>query len=588
MILKNALAAACAAAISISLIGCGSNTPEADVTYLSTLSHSYLDPQRMSWLHDLRVAKNMYEPLVKYNFISHKIEPAVADKWSLSEDGKTYTFHIRENAQWSNGDKITADDFVYAWRRAMLPDQAASYAELFFPIKGAHEFFTWRADQTKQFIKDNPSGSQEKADALWIQTQDQFNNNVGVKAIDPSTISIELEQPTPYFLELAAFMTYSPVHKKSVEAVTSINADTAMVITDSTYWSDSSRVIHNGPYQLKDRKFKRSILMTANPHYWNKAAMKNNSLLERIIENPETALRTFEDSRENIDLWPDVPTSGSLGEMLIEGYETGSRKEVHIMPAAATYFYNFNTIAEKTSSGEPNPLRDARVRRALSMAIDRDYIVNRVTRMKEPAATTFIPVSVIGGYNPPTNIGLKLNIEEAQKLLAEAGFPNGKDFPTLTLLYNTGSFHDKPAQAVVKMWEDNLGININLQGLEPKVFGDRLRRKDFEIARASWFGDYPDPTTFLNKLAITSNNNDTGWSNAEYNELLQQASLERDPAKRMQLLQAAENELVKDAPMALLFHFVQIRLFDDTKVKGFAEQDNPWNHFDFYKVSVER
>ncbi|QQE13625.1 peptide ABC transporter substrate-binding protein [Planctomycetota bacterium] len=586
MMLKQTLVAVLLACITLISAGCGSGTPEADVTYISTLAHSYLDPQRMSWLHDIRTARNLYEPLVKYDFVNYKVTPGVAEKWEVSDDELTYTFHLRKDAKWSNGDAVTSADFVYAWRRAMLPDQAASYSELFFPIKGAKEFFSWRSEQTKQFAKDYPGGSQEVADKMWAETETKFNELVGVKAPDANTVIIELKKPTPYYLELIAFITYAPVHKTSVEAVTSINSDSGMVITDSSYWSTPEMVVNNGPYQIKQRNFKQFLLMTANPHYWNKGAMKNQSLLERIIENPETALRTFEDPRENIDLWPDVPTSGSLAEMLVNSAQKGDRKDVHVVQAAGNYFYNFNCTAKTTENGEPNPLLDARVRRALAMSIDRKYIVDRVTRLHEPIAKTFIPPHVMKDYNSPLDRGLTFDPEQAKTLLTEAGFPEGKNFPSLTLLYNTGSFHQQPAQAVVKMWEENLGIQVNLQGLEPKVFGDRLRRKDFEISRASWFGDYPDPTTFLNKLAIDSNNNDTGWDNEQYNELLKQAANTIDVDKRMRLLEQAEGLMLEQAPMAQLFTWIQLRLYDENKVKGFKEQDNSWNTYDFYKIHV--
>ncbi|WP_432798376.1 peptide ABC transporter substrate-binding protein [Poriferisphaera sp. WC338] len=550
----------------------GSSAPDEGLTYLSTAPHSFLDPQRMSWLHDLRLAKNMYEPLVTYDFTTFTIKPAVAESWSVSDDDMTYTFKIRSDAKWSNGELVTSHDFAYAWMRALLPDQVASYVELFYPIKGAKAFYDWRTDKLSQFVKDNPSGNQEAADKLWQETLDHFKQNVGIATPDDRTVIVTLGKPTPYFLELAAFITYSPVNKLSVEAVSTINANTAAYTTNSTYWSDAKKILNNGPYFLKERKFKQYIHLAANPHYWNRANMKNTALIERIVGDPQTAFRIYEDPREKIDMWLDVPTSGSLAGHLINE----KRPDAHVMTAAGTYFYNYN-CQPKLPSGEDNPLADARVRRAFSMAIDRQYIVDRVTQLHEPIAKTYIPPGVIKGYKSPIEAGVTFNPEQAKKLLAEAGYPNGENFPSLTLLYNTGSFHEGTAQAVIKMWENNLGINVKLQGLEVKVFGDKLRRRDFDIARAAWYGDYPDPTTFLNKMSDTSNNNDAGWINKEYNDLLDQAANTSDQTERMRLFNKAETILLEEQPMALIYQPIQLRLYDADRVKGLSQQDNPWN-----------
>ena len=295
----------------------------------------------------------------------------------------------------------------------------------------------------------------------------------------------------------------------------------------------------------------------------------------------------YEDKREGIDLWPDVPASGAIGELLISASKAGKRDDVHVIEAAGTYFYNFSCSNERTQAGAANPLRDARVRKAMAMAIDRPYIVDRVTRVGQPIARTFIPPGTIVGYDSPVEDGITFDPEPAQKLLAEAGFPNGQGFPTLTLLFNTGNLHEFPAQAVVKMWETHLGINVSLQGVETKVFGDRLKKHDFDISRAGWYGDYPDPTTFLNKMAAHSNNNDADWQDEAYNALLEKAAHELDPPKRMKILEQAEAVMLEAAPMALIYQYNQLRLYDTKRVKGLAEQDNAWNKFYMEFISVE-
>ncbi|QQE13624.1 peptide ABC transporter substrate-binding protein [Planctomycetota bacterium] len=585
--LKSFMAGVIVLASNLVLMGCGTNVPEADVTFISGAGHNTLDPQRMSWVHDFRVARSLYETLVRYDFAKQVIEPGVAERWDVSEDGKTYTFHIRTDAKWSNGEPIKSSDFYYAWLRVCTPDQASDYSELFYPIKGVRAFYNWRLEQISNFATENPNGNQEVADQLWEQTKQRYADTVGVKMIDERTIEVELERPTPYFLELVAFITYVPTYQPAIMENSAINADTATFVLDPTYWSDPKRLITNGPYVLKKRAFKQYMLMTMNEHYWNKGAMKNQSVLERIIENPETALRTYEDGREGIDFWPDVPTAGSIAELLISASDSGQRNDVHTIKAAGTYFYNFNCINPRTQEGNENPLLDPRVRKAMAMAIDRNYLVNRVTRIHQPIARTFVPPGSIAGYEAPVQDGLTFSPEQANELLAEAGYPNGRGFPTLTLLYNTGNLHEQPAQAVVKMWEDNLGIKVNLQGIETKVFGDRLKNKEFDISRAGWFGDYPDPTTFLNKLAAHSNNNDAGWDNKEYNDLLTKAADTVNHEQRYKVLEDAEALMVEQAPMALIYQYIQIYLYDESRVKGLSEQENAWNKYYLEYIWVE-
>ena len=251
---------------------------------------------------------------------------------------------------------------------------------------------------------------------------------------------------------------------------------------------------------------------------------------------------------------------------------------------AGTYFYNFNCLPE-LPSGEPNPLSDVRVRQALSLAIDRQTLVSRVTRLNQPIADTFIPPAALPSYQPPVSEGVRLNLEKAKQLLADAGYPGGQGLTGLSITYNTGQGHDIIAQAIKNMWQTQLGVVVTLEGLETKNFSDRLKSKNYTIARASWFGDYPDPTTWLQKMATGDGNNDCGWSNAQYDALLAQAQHELDPAKRMALLSDAEAILVREQPMALLFHYVSIYLWDPAHVQGLTA--NPWGRWRFEQVQVK-
>ncbi len=248
---------------------------DAELVFAVGDEHNHLDPQKMSWLHDIRVARCLYEPLVKHNANDLSIEPGVAESWTISDDKLTYTFKLRADARWSNGDPVVAGDFIYAWRRAMLYDMAADYTELFYCIEGAAEFFKWRQAQLAAFVK----GSNETAERLWQKTIEHFNKTVGVVAPDQRTLVVTLTKPTAYFLELCAFATFVPNHTKSVKAITSINATSGMLKVDVRYWSDPARLVCNGPYVLKRRRFKRDLLMVANDRFWDRKSMRNESIM---------------------------------------------------------------------------------------------------------------------------------------------------------------------------------------------------------------------------------------------------------------------------------------------------------------------
>ncbi len=247
---------------------------EPDLVFVATDAHKSLDPQKISWLMDWRIAGCLYEALLVYDPKDLAIQPGVAESWTVSDDGLTYTFKIRSNARWSNGDPITAEDFVYAWRRALLPDMSADYTMLLYHIKGAEDFFRWRADQLAAYDKD-PAG--QSPQQLWEQARQRFAETVGVKAADEHTLIVTLHRPTPYFLELCAFVTFIPNHRATLDAITTINAKTGMLEVDPKYWSDPVRLVSNGAYVLQRHRFKQDLLLVTNDQYWNRDAMRNRA-----------------------------------------------------------------------------------------------------------------------------------------------------------------------------------------------------------------------------------------------------------------------------------------------------------------------
>ncbi|MBI1335965.1 MAG: hypothetical protein GC164_03275 [Phycisphaera sp.] len=564
----------------VALCACGRNAAprEADFIFAVGDEHIFIDPQKISWVSDGRIAHCLFETLLTYSVPDLTLEPAAAEKYEVSEDGKTYTFHIRPDARWSNGDPVTAGDFVYAWRRAMLPDFAADYSQLMFLIDGAEDFFNFRAKQLKTFLEKD-AARETTAERLWQEALDRFEQTVGLKATDDHTLVVTLRSPTAYFPQLCAFITFAPVHRASLEPAERLNATSGMLERDEAYWTDPARLTTNGPYVLERRRFKRDLLLKANDHFHARSQMKNTSILERFIGEPQTALLAYQQG--DVDWLADIPTASPIAADLVHN----KRPDVQVVNMAGVYFYNFNCNATLTD-GSNNPLADVRVRTALQMAVDRQTLVTKVTRLNQNTVKTFVPPGAVNGYTPPEEAGIGYDVGRAKQLLAEAGFPDGRGLTGLSILYNSGFGHETIAQAIQAMWERDLGVKVQLEGVEVKRFSERLKKHDFTLCRASWFGDYPDPTTWLDKMATGNGNNDCQYTNPEYDKLLGQAANELDPIKRMDLLKQAEAVMLRDSPMLMLYQYSQVYLSDPGKVTGLNH--NPWARWRLEQVQVNR
>lgn len=572
--------------LSACLLACGSreqrggpaaaSTRDADFVFVTGDAHKHLDPQKISWLSDWRVAACLYEALLVYDAKDLTVRSGVATSWKLSDDKLTYTFELRDRARWSNGDPVTAHDFVYAWRRALLPDMSADYTMLLYHVKGAKAFYDWRTEQLAAYAK-NPNDKSPQE--LYKAAKKRFAATVGVKAKDDATLVVQLERPTPYFLELCAFVTFIPNHRPSLDPITSFNSDTGMIELDPKYWTDPARVVCNGAYVLKRYEFNDQLLMTANNHYWNRSKMKNRAIKERVIDEPQTALLAYLGGE--VDWLPELPSTSTLAADLV----AQKRHDVHPVSMAGMYFYNFN-CNPTLDNGKPNPLHDRRVRQAMSMGIDRQAIVTKVTRLNQPVARSFVPVDAVAGYNPPVDAGIGFNPDKAKRLLADAGHAGGRGLDDLSILYNTGHGHEKIAQVIQRMWEQHLGIKVSLEGIEGKVFASRIKKQQFTICRASWFGDYRDPTTWLGKMHSGDGNNDCAYNNAAYDALLAKAADELDPAARFDILRQAEAVMLQDSPMAMIYQYVNVYVFDPARLQGL--HPNPWAIWRLEQVGVRK
>lgn len=516
---KKIFAIVLTAAVGMSVLtGCGSSTSgekattsEQAITFNLGGDIKTLDPALNQAVDAGIVLSNVFEGLYKLDE-NNKAIPGVAEKVDISTDGTVYTFHLQKDVKWSNGDTVKASDFEYAWKRVMNPETAAEYAYQMYYVKNAEEYNAGTA------------------------TADQ----VGVKAIDDNTLEVTLAAPCSYFLDLTAFPCYFPVNKTVVEG----NKD----------WANSaSTYVSNGAFKITDYKIKDEIVLEKNDTYYAKDSVKLSKLDIKLVAEETSAWASYKSGQ--FDMVYFVPKSEVQAAV-----KDGSAK---IFPLLGTYYYSIN-VSDKAKEVDPEAakvLSDVKVRKALNLAIDRESIINNVTKGGQIAAHGFVPEGIKSkdgkDFAEKSYFDPKGNVEEAKKLLAEAGYPDGKGFPTIVLSVNPESGHGVAAQAIQDMWKTNLGINIELQSQEWKVFQATRTEKNYEIARDGWIGDYTDPMTFLDMLEKKSGQNNAGYNNPEYDKLVDAAKVEQDATKRLELLHKAEDMLMEDMPIIPLYYYTQ-------------------------------
>ena len=491
----------------------------ADLVYINGAEPELLDPALSTAQATGRVLYAMMEGLTAYD--SHgKAQPAVAERWDISPDGRLYTFYLRNNSTWSNGDRVTARDFVYSWRRALLPETASEYSYQLYYIRGARPF-------NKGELKDF--------------------NEVGVKALDDLTLQVELDSPTPFFIDLCAFATLLPVHQATVEK----HAD---------WSSNAAHHMGNGAFTLKDWRLFDRVRLVKNPRYWNAEAIKLNSIDILPAQRPNTAFNFYATGVADLMMDKGLAPTDLLNDLK-------KRSDFHAAPFLGNYFFRFNCKQEA--------FKDARVRRAFCLAVDKKLLTEKITRAGEIPAWSFVPPGAGAGYQPPDaatsaeKTGTP-QLAEARRLLAEAGFPEGRGFPIFYYLYRSDSDLDQNiAVELQAMFKQVLGVNMMLRRQEWTVYLQSQSKLDYDLCRSSWVGDYNDPNTFLDMFVTDGGNNRTGWSRKEYDDLIAEAAREIDPGKRYDIFRKAETILVsQEAPICPLYYYVGIQFYDGEKLGG--------------------
>ncbi len=507
------------------LIGCSENITPVDSGLEQQIYHhgngsepQGIDPHIVTGVPEHHILISLCEGLTIPNpnpTGSDGYIPGTAESWTISDDGKEYIFKLNKNAKWSNGDPVTADDFVWSWKRILTASLGSQYPDMLYYLVGAYEYHNGEIDNF---------------------------DKVGVKALDSHTLKVNLKNPTPFFIGLLSHYSTWPVHKETVLKHGDID-------DRNGEWTRPGNFVCNGPFQLKTWELNNKIVVEKNPHYYDASMVRLNEIHYYPVSNVMTEDRMFRAGQLHL--------TSSMPTQKCPIYIEEKNPNLKIDPYMGTYFYRINT--------ENETLSDVRVRKALAYSIDRQLLVDKVTQCGQIPAYSFTPPGS-NGYQPSTEIPYDPVL--AKQLLAEAGYSSDNPFPKLEILFNTNEGHRKVALAIQQMWQNELGIEVELVNQDWKVYLSREMVGDFQISRAGWIGDYEDPNTFLDLMRPNRGNNKTGWENMDFDALVEEANTINDQEKRYELLNEAEKILIDNMPIIPLYTYVRVyQLSPD--VKGF-------------------
>jgi oligopeptide transport system substrate-binding protein len=490
-----------------------------------------LDPQTVTGTNDSKIIQALFDPLVSYEPATLAPVPALAERWDISPDGLTYTFHLRADAKWSNGDPLTAQDCVDSWRRILTPALAADYAYFLYLLRGAEDFNKGR---TTDF------------------------STVGATARDARTLVATLTHPAPYFLQILLNSPWRPVHLRSIAAV-------GDAYNRGTKWTRPGRLVSSGPFTLKEWSLNTRVVVEKSPTYWDRAKVSLNAIHFYPIDNIDAEDRAFRSGQLHLT-W-------SLPLSKVIPMQREKSPNLRIDSYLETFFFRLNV--------RKAPLQDPRIRRALSLAIDRDTIAAKILPGGRQPAPTFISPLLVG-YTPPTRRAYDL--AAARQLLAEAGHPGGAGLPPIEILYYNSEILRIVSEAVQQMWSRDLGVKVALANQEKKTVFASRRAGDYQVLLGSWTADYLDATTYLDMWRADSGNNHTGWTDPAYDALSDRANTLADRAARAAVLQQAETLLLDAAAVVPVYFNTHVYLLHPS-VKGW--HPTPMDHSDYRYVALK-
>ncbi len=495
--------------------GCGQRETRVEVAnreqillYGNKSEPQDLDPHVVEGVGEHQIISTLLEGLVAEDPKTLDPVPGIAERWEISPDGKVYTFYIRPTAKWSNGDPVTAQDFVASYRRILTPSLGSLYSYMLYPMKNAKAFNEGKITDPTQ---------------------------LGVRAIDERTLEITLDCPTSYLLHsMASHYTWWAVHMPTVEKY-------GDPYKRGNKWTRPGNYVGNGPFILTEWIPNSVIRVRKNTNYWDAANVRLNGVDFLPIESIDSEERSFRAGQ--------LHRTEELPNAKVDSYRKENPQFLRIDDYLGNYFYRVNVTHPA--------LRDKRVRHALSQAIDRHAIVETVTRGGQKPAFALTPPNT-AGYTSQAQ--LKYDIAGAKQLLVEAGFPEGQGLPPIEIHYNTSENHRAIAEAIQQMWKKNLGVDATLRNEEWKVYLDTQSATNYMVSRAGWIGDYPDPNAFLETFLSYSGNNRTGWANPEFDRLIEAAGCVNNPAERFAMLQKAEALLLDEMPLIPIYFYTRVYL----------------------------
>jgi peptide/nickel transport system substrate-binding protein/oligopeptide transport system substrate-binding protein len=490
-----------------------------------------LDPHKATTLIESNVIDELYEGLVALN-ARGEIIPGVAESWTADPSGTVYLFKLRPDAKWSNGEKLVAEDFVYAFRRLMAPGTGAPYASILYTLKNAEK----------------------------INRGEAAIESLGVRALSDTALEITLEHPAAYFIAQLPHMTAKPLHRRSIEA-------------SGGDFVHASHLVTNGPFILKEFTPNDRIVLEKSPYYYGAADVALDEEIIYSIEDRSAGLRRF--MAGEIQSYDDVPVEQ------IDFVRSRLPDAFKVTPSLGTYFYAFDTRRK--------PFGDRRVRKALSMAIDREFLAERIWRGTMEPAYSFVPPG-IESYGEPETAAWKdmdpyAREDEAKRLLAEAGFGPGQQKLDVEIRYNTSENHRATAVAIADMWK-SIGVETELAATDAATHSALLREKaPFSIARSGWFADYPDAQNFL--FLGQSNNqalNAASFKDEAFDRLMEQAQAEASPGKRRAILHEAEKLFLTEEPDLVLLTFKSRNLVSP-RLKGWEPNVRDYHSGRFISIA---
>jgi len=474
-----------------------------------------LDPHVVTGVPENHLVRALFEGLAVKNPFTLEPEPGVAQRWEFSADRRVITFHLREDALWSNGDQMTAHDYVWSWQRALNPAMGNLYAYMLYPVLNAEAFATGKIEDFDE---------------------------VGVKALDDRTLQVTLTEPTPFFLQLMDHYSTFALHRPTIEKF-------GKATDRFTRWTRVENIVSNGAFRLTEWKLNRRISMAKSDTYWDRDKVRLNGVVFYPTENIVSEERMFRVGQ--LHYTQTIPLDK------IPVYQAMENSPYVQAPYLGTYFFLFNTTRP--------PVDDVLVRKALSMSIDRQKLNDTVLQKSNVPAYSITPPGTLG-YEPPRLFDY--DPEQARQLLADAGFPDGQGWPGLELIYNTSESHRKIAVALQQMWKDVLNIQVTISNQEWKVYLDSVTQMEFDIARRGWIGDYVDPNNFLDLFLTDGGNNNTGFSDPRYDEMITRlAPQAKTREERFAIFKEAETMLMEQMPILPIYTYTSKHLIHHS-VKG--------------------